>query len=612
VFGAPLRARRPILLLVVFGAFLVIVGITATAQTIMVSTNVSTTSLEAVVESDAATVRTFANLDLQAADLDSTKLSDDRRATIEQDLRTLVSSGQILHVEVRRPDGLVLLSEAPEAVGQVAPSTADFARAIGGSVDVAIDAAAAAEAVAARFKAPNLLREYFPIQTDQTGAQVLAIVGIWRDASPILDRVDVARRDVVIATLSAAFVASLVLFFIFRAAQARISRQTAELVEASRRDPLTGGLNHGTLVGVLAEAVERARTAETAIGIALIDIDNFRLLNETYGHPAGDRALLGLSGLLGQAVPAGAEFGRYGPDEFLVVAPTVSVEDLGAAIDRLRSALVDHALEFEGSERLPVTISAGICNYPEDGNSVTALLTTAAVTLHEAQASGGDVVRVARMEVDIPAETRTFDVFQGLIYAVDTKDRYTKRHSEDVARFAVFLAERLGLDPAVVSTIRVAGLLHDVGKIGIPDAILRKPGRLTDAEMAIVKQHVALGDMIVRDLPDVELIRAGIRHHHEQWDGRGYLHGLAGEDIPMIARILSVADAFSAMTTTRPYRKALSVREALIRLGDAAGTQLDEDLVQVFLRGIERDPKAPMPGAESSRVGLWTPYAKVA
>ncbi len=612
MFGAPLRARRPILLLVVFGAFLVIVGITATAQTIMVSTNVSTTSLEAVVDSDAATVRTFANLDLHASDLDSTRLSDERRAAIEQDLQTVISSGQILHVEVRRPDGLVLLSDAPDAVGQVAPSTAGFAHAIGGSVDVAIDTASAAQAVAARFRAANLLREYFPIQTDQTGVQVLAIVAIWRDAGPILDRVEAARRDVVIATLSAALVAALVLFFIFRAAQARITRQTADLVEASRRDPLTGGLNHGTLVGVLAEAVERARTAESTICIAVIDIDNFRLLNETYGHAAGDRALLGLVELLGQAVPIGAEFGRYGPDEFLVIAPAVSAEDVGAVIDRLRSELVDRALEFEGSERLPVTISAGICSYPDDGNSVTALLTTAAVTLHEARASGGDAVRVARMEVDIPAETRTFDVFQGLIYAVDTKDRYTKRHSEDVARFAVFLAERLGLDPAVVSTVRVAGLLHDVGKIGIPDAILRKPGRLTEAEMGIVKQHVALGDMIVRDLPDIELIRAGIRHHHEQWDGRGYLHGLAGEDIPFIARILAVADAFSAMTTTRPYRKALSVREALIRLGDAAGTQLDEDLVQVFLRGIERDPKAPMPGAELSRVGLWTPYARVA
>ncbi len=125
--------------------------------------------------------------------------------------------------------------------------------------------------------------------------------------------------------------------------------------------------------------------------------------------------------------------------------------------------------------------------------------------------------------------------------------------------------------------------------------ILRKPGRLTEAEYAIVQQHVALGDMIVRDLPDIEAVRAGIRHHHERWDGHGYLDRLEGESIPRIARILAVADAFSAMTTTRPYRKALDVREALVRLGDAAGTQLDEMLVATFIDGIEHDVDPPLP-----------------
>jgi HD-GYP domain-containing protein (c-di-GMP phosphodiesterase class II) len=199
---------------------------------------------------------------------------------------------------------------------------------------------------------------------------------------------------------------------------------------------------------------------------------------------------------------------------------------------------------------------------------------------------------------DDQTSAATFDVFQGLIIAVDTKDRYTKRHCEDVARYGTFIGEQLGLDAATISSIRTAGLLHDIGKIGIPDAILRKPGKLTQAEFEVVKQHVALGDMILRDLPDVDRIRAGVRHHHERWDGAGYLEALAGEDIPLIARILAVGDAFSAMTTTRPYRKALGVEEALVRLGDAAGTQLDESLVDVFIRGIESVPAAPLPSME--------------
>jgi HD-GYP domain-containing protein (c-di-GMP phosphodiesterase class II) len=195
----------------------------------------------------------------------------------------------------------------------------------------------------------------------------------------------------------------------------------------------------------------------------------------------------------------------------------------------------------------------------------------------------------------MPAYVKTFNILEGLVIAVDTKDHYTSRHSEDVARYADFLARRLELDPDTRRAIGSAGKLHDIGKIGIPDAILRKPGRLTDEEYAVVKQHVALGDAIVRDLPDIDLIRAGIRHHHERWDGRGYLDELVGEQIPLVARILAVGDAFSAMTTTRPYRKSLAVEEALKRLEDAAGTQLDARLVEIFVQAMRSAGDAPLP-----------------
>ena len=206
----------------------------------------------------------------------------------------------------------------------------------------------------------------------------------------------------------------------------------------------------------------------------------------------------------------------------------------------------------------------------------------------------------------------SFDVLAGLVLAVDTKDRYTKRHSEDVARYGLFLADRLGVDPELRRTIEIAGLLHDVGKIGIPDGILRKPGPLTADEYAIVKQHVALGDSIVRDVPNAGLVRAGVRHHHERWDGSGYIDGLTGEEIPLIARILAVVDAFSAMTTSRPYRKAMSIQEALRRLEDAAGTQLDPRLVTSFVNGIETAENAPLPGDGRPLRRIWTPQSSVA
>jgi diguanylate cyclase (GGDEF)-like protein/putative nucleotidyltransferase with HDIG domain len=423
----------------------------------------------------------------------------------------------------------------------------------------------------------------------------VAIAVVWRDATAILARLEDQRLRVVAITLAAALVSAVLLVFIFRAAQQRLSLQSVQLLEATRRDPLTDSMNHGSLVDALTLSVDAAKTGSGAVEVGLIDIDNFGLLNDTYGHDAADRALLEVARLLRSHLPQTCIWGRYGPDEFLVISPTGNAA-LEGALSRVRSALAEFTLRFEASERLPVTVSASVCRYPENGTSVTTLLSIVAITLDEAKASGGDLIRIADGKPPTLAYASTFDVLQGLVYAVDTKDRYTRRHSEDVARYADFLARELGLDHEMRTALHTAGLLHDIGKIGIPDAILRKPGKLTDEEREIVKQHVALGDLILRDLPDIDRIRAGVRHHHERWDGQGYLTGLAADEIPLIARILAVGDAFSAMTTTRPYRKALPVEEALQRLEDAAGSQLDAFLVKTFVHGMSTVADAPLPG----------------
>ena len=609
-FGARARVPRPVLLILVYGIFLVIVGLTAVAQTAMVSADLSATTLNTTVGADAALVRLFVTGNLSPDDLGPAGPTPERQAALEGRLASLVRPGEILRVEVRRPDGRIVAADDPSARGIVGAPSADFMTALGGQTATAgIADARLSEAAGTPLATSDVVREYFPLITD---GQVRGVVGVWRDAAPILATLDAVRWNVVLVTLSAGLIAAIVLYLVFRSAQGRITRQTAALVDALDRDTLTGTLNHGALVALVATGIERARATDAAIGVALIDIDNFRLLNETYGHDAGNEALLTVAGVLRRSLPDDVAFGRYGPDEFLVVAPAGSVHLMIDVLERMRAVLVDHSLQFEASERLPLTVSAGVCLFPDHADSVTALLTVMALTLQEAKASGGDAVRVAGRPSESEPGTRTFDVFQGLIFAVDTKDRYTKQHSEDVARYGVFLAERLGLAPELVATIRVAGLLHDVGKIGVPDGILRKPGSLTAEEYAIVKQHVALGDLIVRDLPDVEVIRAGVRHHHERWDGDGYLDRLAGEEIPLVARILAVGDAFSAMTTTRPYRKALATDEALRRLEDAAGSQLDERLVTLFVDGIETIDGAPMPGVDVGSLRLWTPYRQVA
>jgi diguanylate cyclase (GGDEF)-like protein len=603
--GSLARTRRPLLLVLVFGAFLAIIGITATAQAVMVSLNFSTATMNTIVAGDAATVRAVLDDRVQLRFLDpAIGPTPAERAALETELAALTGPADILLVELRRLDGTIVAASRPGLAGIAMSPGEAMAGAVAGTASVGLLPVAEAGASTVDLGSPTVLREFLPISAS---GKVQAVIGIWRDAVPILGRLDGVRRDVVAVTLSAGIIVSILLYLIFRSAQGRLTRQTAALVEANRRDPLTGSLNHGALVAHLATEVERAREAGTPLGVVLVDIDNFRLLNDNHGHRAGDLALLAVAAELRRQLPESIVMGRYGPDEFLLLAPAGAVAEMEPAVARLRSALADLSLQFDATERLPLTVSAGLCTYPEHGSSVTILLASAASTLEEAKASGGDTVRVAGAVEPTGVATSGFDVLQGLVLAVDTKDRYTKRHSDDVARYGVFLAERLGLDPDFVRTIHVAGLLHDVGKIGIPSPILRKPGKLTAAEYEIVKQHVALGDMIVRDLPDIDIIRAGIRHHHERWDGEGYLDRLAGEGIPLIGRILAVGDAFSAMTTTRPYRKALDLREALTRLEDAAGSQLDEALVRVFVEGIETDANAPLPGVVGPTRIPWAP-----
>jgi diguanylate cyclase (GGDEF)-like protein len=606
LFGAQVRPPRPVLLILVYGAFLAIVGAAASAQSVLVGAHFSTATLTGLVSSDAATIRSFVNAYVRPADLSGTPSTGDV-ARLEAQLATLPRAGEILRVEIRRPDGTIVAASDPGLHGVAAPSTPEFELARVGQTQAAIGPVADAGAGPADLLTSTVLREFLPLTVD---GEVLGVVGIWRDAVPIVERLDQMRREIVIVTLTAGLVAAGLLSLVFRSAQGRLTRQTAALMESTRRDPLTETLNHGALVALLAERIEHARADGRPLGIALVDIDNFRLLNDNHGHDAGDQALLTVAATLRQHVDDGIEMGRYGPDEFLLVASSTTVAELEPAIERLRAGLVDQSLRFDETERLPITVSVGIATFPDHGASVTALLASAARVLEEAKASGGDTVRHAADRTDDDAATgSSFDVLQGLVIAVDTKDRYTKRHSEDVARYATFIARRIGLSADEVRTLATAGLLHDIGKIGIPDGILRKPGSLTDAEYAIVKQHVALGDMIVRDLPDIAMVRAGIRHHHERWDGQGYLDRLEGEEIPLIARILAVADAFSAMTTTRPYRKALDIREALDRLGEAAGTQLEARLVTAFIEGMEHDADPPLPGEGGS---LWIPGRRVA
>lgn len=446
------------------------------------------------------------------------------------------------------------------------------------------------------------LHEWFPAQLD---GRTVAILRVVRDGTSTVVTAEAVRRDIALAAAGGSTVLIVVLFLVFRGAQRRLDAQTAQLLEAARRDPLTRHLTHGAALVELAAALDAG--AEPVV-VALVDVDNFRQLNETHGHDLGDAVLLTVASMLGTDRPPGSSIGRSGPDEFLIIGPGSAARSVSVWLEEVQRNLVSRGVDSLTGDQLPLSVSGGIAVAPLHGRSPTELLSAAAMTLGEAKSAGGGRVLISRLSYADLIESRgaSFSILDGLVDAIDARDRYTRQHSEDVARYALFLGSQLGVEREFGDALREAALLHDVGKIAVPDALLRKPGQLTDAEMEVMKQHVVLGAVLVRDLSAAQLVVDGVRHHHERWDGSGYPSALEADEIPLIARIISVADAFSAMTTTRPYRRALSPIIALERLSEAAGSQLDPRLVDVFILAMESQPDPPVP-SDSRAPAAWLP-----
>ncbi|HTC85402.1 MAG TPA: diguanylate cyclase [Candidatus Acidoferrum sp.] len=582
------RARirvRPRLLLLVYAASLAMVVLSSAELTALGSEHVVAAAIRATTSGDVALAQNDIAPLLTDADLAATP-GPGRQASLGAALTAIARRTGLLDVVVVDRNGQIVASSGPTAVP--APAT-QLGSALAGTATAAIGANVPGSS------APDVLVDALPLER---GGNVAAVVLLRHDAGPILADRAAAWQSLFITIVSAAAALAGLLYLIFRSANARLIAAEARLLEATRHDPLTGLLNHGAAVTGLTQLIEESGDREVLISVALVDIDNFRLLNAVHGEDVGDAALRTVAGVLVAACPAWTIVSRYGPDEFLVVALDDAAREFATVLQAACGQLAATSLAVGGAEPLPIGVSVGVAHFPFHASGVSELLSAATIALGDAKASGGGEVRITGAWRGGGARSGSFDILQGLVIATDTKDRYTRRHSEDVSRYAVFLAERLDLSVDMRATLQTAGLLHDIGKIGIPDDVLRKPGPLTAREYDIVKQHVALGALIVHDVPDLEQVRDGIRYHHERWDGAGYLDGLKGEEIPLIARILAVADTFSAMTTTRPYRRALPVDEALDRLLDAAGSQLEERLVRVFVQGINSEPGAPLPTIE--------------
>ena len=398
-----------------------------------------------------------------------------------------------------------------------------------------------------------------------------------------------------------------------------------ELMETSDKyvntDTLTLLYNHRCFQELLSDEISRAETTKNNLSVIMLDICNITKINKDLGHAKGDEVIKLVAENVRKNVREGDIAARYGGDELAIILPNTDVEQAKYVAEYLTYALSCYYIDNVG----PVKVSVGISSYPKCANDKEKLLILAEQAMYISKAKGykdgmsaiissadfnfwDDIAlksyaevlgkRHSQLGVNFEEEllakfnadhesmstNRIFEVATSLAGAIDAKDPYTKDHSTCVSRYSAALARAINLPEREIERIRLGALLHDVGKIGIPERVLQKEGPLSDEEWVIMKQHPTIGAEKVL-LPNASLrdLIPIVKYHHERIDGKGYPEGLSNGDIPLAAKIVAIADTYHALTSDRPYRKGMSIEKAVSILEEGAGSQWDADLVRTFI-----------------------------
>lgn len=416
-------------------------------------------------------------------------------------------------------------------------------------------------------------------------------------------------------------------------------------LEQAITDGLTGLKTHRFFMEALDREWRHSTRSGQVFSVIMIDLDGFKQVNDRYGHLEGDKVLTAVANLLNDRVRQSNVVARYGGDEFAIMLPETRTEQAEVLAERLRASIEsDPYLGAHG-----VTASFGISTFPVHGPTQEEILRVADSGMYLAKHQDGNRVRVASLVVasaqadwerqlleaylgvnmkrmfstgpealdhylksfqqdvmlkgkgEVPS---LLDTVTALANSIDAKDHYTQGHSQTVSRLAAQIARQMGLSDTAIEEVRLGGILHDIGKIGVPEAVLNKPSRLTAEEYEVMKSHALWGAKILEPLrvKAIEGIRGMVKHHHEMVDGTGYPDHLKGDRIPLGARIITVADCFDTMVSERAYKPGRSVDEAIQELHRCSGTQFDPAVVEAFVRSLETTGDPRSAAAEDEQV----------
>ena len=438
---------------------------------------------------------------------------------------------------------------------------------------------------------------------DMSGLDVIARARAVAPASGIVAITGFVDVDVAVRSMKAGaddflgkpFDADILWHMLNKAVDNRGRQIEAEQAAAYRHlaytDALTGSPNRRFIDEFIVDAVNNSIRDGSSLVAAYLDIDNFKLLNDFVGHEQGDHVLKRVVQALSVHITSPAAFARFGGDEFVVVFPNTTEGEARSVIERVLTA-VSHIEVVNGSHvSLPTRISCGIARFrgyetPRD------LIAEAEEQMYLDKSGSAPLAWSDADDRNAPEallKITNLKSLRNLVKAIDRRDSYTRFHSDHATLLATALGKCLGLSDEQMSAITIGGPIHDLGKIVVPDEILRKPGLLTPTERRTMEEHPVIGAAITAAVTDYDTVVELVRHHHERFDGEGYPGRLRREEVTLPTRIFSIADAYSAMTTDRPYRKALSIDHAIAQIVGGSSTQFDPDLAREFVAIVERE-----------------------